>query len=198
MNIKNWLENNKNGLILGFISGYFVLFLLSQTFIPIPFLDSVKALFTGYNLSFQELLSRAGIIFIMGTTIVGGILYNYSSYLRNKVKFSKAQVWGYTIVLASLFIIGQGTDLFSLKGIGGFIGGLVSGKAGFLGLGALLALPVFAGHAWIAAIILLGALLIFGLPFIGLGISILTNFKLILFTITGAIILITLLKGSKR
>ena len=186
MNIKRELEENRNGLILGFISGYFTLFLLSQTFVPITFLDSVKTLFTSYDLSFQELLSRAGIIFLMGTTLLGGILYNYSSYLRNKVNFTKKQIWYTTVILASVFVIGQGTDLFASKGI-----------IGFLGIGALVA-PLLALNPILGFIAIIAAFLIFGLPFIGLGIGILTNFKLILFTIGGAIILIALLKGGKR
>ena len=197
MNIKRELEENRNGLILGFISGYFTLFLLSQTFVPITFLDSVKTLFTSYDLSFQELLSRAGIIFLMGTTLLGGILYNYSSYLRNKVNFTKKQIWYTTVILASVFVIGQGTDLFASKGIIGFLGKMVGGKFGFLGIGALVA-PLLALNPILGFIAIIAAFLIFGLPFIGLGIGILTNFKLILFTIGGAIILIALLKGGKR
>ena len=197
MNIKRELEENRNGLILGFISGYFTLFLLSQTFVPITFLDSVKTLFTSYDLSFQELLSRAGIIFLMGTTLLGGILYNYSSYLRNKVNFTKKQIWYTTVILASVFVIGQGTDLFASKGLGGFLGKMIGGKFGFLGIGALVA-PLLSLNPILGFIAIIAAFLIFGLPFIGLGIGILTNFKLILFTIGGAIILIALLKGGKR
>ena len=197
MNIKRELEENRNGLIFGFIIGYFMLFLLSQTFIPITFLDSVKTLFTGYSLSFQELLSRAGIIFLMGTTLLGGILYNYSSYLRNKVNFTKKQIWYTTVILASVFVIGQGTDLFASKGLGGFLGKMIGGKFGFLGIGALVA-PLLSLNPILGFIAIIAAFLIFGLPFIGLGIAILTNFKLILFTIVGAIILIALLKGGRK
>ena len=197
MNLKRELEENKNGLIFGFIIGYFMLFLLSQTFIPITYLDSLKAQLTQQGISFQELLSRAGIIYLVGTTLLGGILYKYSSYLRNKVNFTKKQIWYTTVILASVFVIGQGTDLFAFKGLGGFLGKMIGGKFGFLGIGALVA-PLLALNPILGFIAIIAAFLIFGLPFIGLGIAILTNFKLILFTIVGAIILIALLKGGKR
>ena len=197
MNIKRELEENRNGLIFGFIIGYFMLFLLSQTFIPITYLDPLKAQLTQQGINFQELLSRAGIFYLVGTTLLGGILYKYSVYLRNKIKFSKAQVWGYTIVLASLYIIGQGTDLFaSLNPLNWIFGGAI--KNIFGGLAAVLAIPAMAANPVFGLILILAALLIFGLPFIGLGIAILTNFKLILFTIVGAIILIALLKGGRK
>ena len=195
MDIKRLIINNKNGLALGFLTGYIVVFIMSQTFVQIPYLESIKQEFVNKGISFQDLFERASLIFLLVTTIIGGIIYYYSDWLKSKVNFSAKQLFYTSAVLAAIYYIGQSTDLFALNPLKTV--GKVTSVAKYTGFIGLLG-GLFAIKPILAIIGLIGIVLIFAIPSIAFSMALFKNFNMIIITVAVAVVLILVLGGKRR